>query len=179
MAALLILSACASGPFQSGLDDEAKLRLEAMDASLELKDVSITSLEERVTALEDENFQIGKEINMMRDNIAKLETQPMATSASQPTNMATYTGAIGVHLASYRNMETTTAGWHTFVEKYGEHFNGVRGIVSIFTSQAGESFFRLKAGPFASKEDAHNFCTTLEALDDYCNVDSFEGSEIN
>ena len=51
--------------------------------------------------------------------------------------------------------------------------------MSIFTSPAGESFYRLKAGPFANKQDAQNYCTTIEARDDYSNVDSFEGSEIN
>ncbi len=88
-------------------------------------------------------------------------------------------GGFAVHLASYRVRERAVEGWEDYVGRFPEVISGLDGILAVFdVPSLGGRFFRLKAGPFMSHADAQNFCDQLEALNEYCVVDVYDGEII-
>lgn len=177
LAILFLLSGCNS-VFSNGLDEKSQLQLDTMDSTIIVQQQHISELEDEVNDLNAKNEHLGLEVHSLRERMALLfeEVEIAKTSAEEAVQNAVLSrGDVAIHLASYRTMENTIAGWQTYSEKYGDGFDGLVGIVSVFTSGTGDEFFRLKAGPFASQGSALEFCKILEARDDYCNVDKFEG----
>jgi hypothetical protein len=177
LVAVMLLSGCQS-VFNSGLSKDEQIKFDMLDSNVAAQTQLIESLESNIVNLSEKNGQMGREVVHLREEMALLieEVKLVKITAEKASKSSMHArGDIAIHLASYRNMETTIKGWRTFSEKYSQEFSNLAGIVSIFTSGSGDNFYRLKAGPFVSQKDALEFCKVLEAKNDYCNVDKFEG----
>ena len=177
----LLLSGCGT-VFKSSLNEDDQLQLDTMHSTIAEQQEHISGIEKSLVNLTDKNDHLGREVHHLRETLGiVLEEVELAKQAAVNAERRSMRagGDVAIHLASYRNMETTIAGWQSFTNKYGDDFAGLAGIVSVFTSGSGDSFYRLKAGPFANQEAALEFCKVLEAKDDYCNVDKFEGDILN
>jgi hypothetical protein len=204
LAGTLVLGGCEAIRGNSGeRAAEAQLRATEVDTRLaELESVSAAD-RARIAMLEGENSDYEDEAEEMRAEILRLqttaarlrrlETQIQATAAAAvgeaPADATpTTTGAVmanpedggfAAHLASYRVRERAVEGWQEYVERYPEVIGELDGILAVFdVPSLGGRFFRLKAGPFTSEVAAQDFCDQLEALNEYCVVDVYDGEII-
>ncbi len=81
----------------------------------------------------------------------------------------------GVHLASYRRLETAQRGWDELVLAHGDLLAGLEARVSEADISGQGTYLRLKAGPFDSAAAARAVCQHLMANGDYCAVVDFTG----
>lgn len=176
--ALTLLSGC-QNVLKIGLTEEDQIKFDTMSTTIVEQSQNITELEDSVSSIIAENAHAAREIHHLRETMGIILEEVEVVKEAADRRAIVSRGDVAIHLASYRNMDTTLAGWKTYTEKYGDAFSNLVGIVSVFTSGSGDSFYRLKAGPFSSQETALAFCQTLEARDDYCNVDKFEGDIID
>jgi|GEM_PF-2666368 len=168
---LISLGGCQS----LGQSEEFETRIAQLESVVSMHEQTINHL-----AVAGEHYKAERQ--MLRaelDDLHKVAEQVKTLAERVEETEAMAMGSFSVHLASYRNVPTATAGWHDLLARYGEQLSGLKGILSVYSPQGGESqFYRLKAGPLPSEEVARQLCQTLEALGEYCAVDDFSGDVI-
>lgn len=110
-------------------------------------------------------------------------TQPAAAAPAAPVAAAAAalaTPAAGnsfaLHLASYRQIATAQAGWQELLKAMPTALSGLKPNTSVFENGAAGKYYRLEAGPIASRTDADNRCKTIKATGQFCTVVSFAGA---
>ncbi len=110
-------------------------------------------------------------------------TQPAAATPPAPVAAAAAalaTPAAGnsfaLHLASYRQIATAQAGWQELLKAMPTALSGLKPNTSVFENGAAGKYYRLEAGPIASRTDADNRCKTIKATGQFCTVVSFAGA---
>ena len=74
----------------------------------------------------------------------------------------------GVHLASYRSEQQADRGWTQIVGAHKALLEGLDHEVSKVNLGRKGTYFRLKAGPFASADAAKEMCRKLKARRQFC-----------
>lgn len=74
----------------------------------------------------------------------------------------------GVHLASYRSEQQADRGWTQIVSAHKALLEGLDHEISKVNLGRKGTYFRLKAGPFASAEAAKEMCRKLKARRQFC-----------
>lgn len=80
------------------------------------------------------------------------------------------TGAIMVHLASYRDVENANTGWSQLLSEYGDLLGGLGPLVNQVEIPNKGTFYRLRAGPLESLDAAKRLCAGLKARGAYCDA---------
>jgi len=88
------------------------------------------------------------------------------------------TPAYTVHLTSYRDGEDLHARWQKLNKIYPVLLKGLSPKVRKISASNGDTFLRLKAGPFATKAEAAQMCKIIRARHAYCGVNNDEGQTI-
>ena len=160
---------------------ETESHLMALEQSIINQQSVIERLSSENEHFQMQNHQMGSEIISLKERLSQMDAlelklNELETKSNRLANLGS--GSFGVHLASYRGVETATAGWHEYVSKYPDSFDGLEGLLEIFESPNGEVFFRLKAATFRTEDGAQQFCNEMEALSEYCMVDDADGDLI-
>lgn len=74
----------------------------------------------------------------------------------------------GIHLASFRSRQQAEAGWNRIKKAHGALLGKLEHDVSQVNLGPKGTYFRLKAGPFADKNEASAMCRKLKARRQYC-----------
>lgn len=98
-----------------------------------------------------------------------------ATPATVPAPVA-QTGAFALHLASYRKVETARDGWAELARELPTPLNGLRPGTAVFDKEREGRYYRLMAGPIASRGDAEARCRVIQQAGDYCAVMPYAGT---
>ena len=84
--------------------------------------------------------------------------------------------AFGVHLASYRQKESAQGGWKQLRSAHRDVLDGLEfSLQEVELAERG-TFYRLKAGPLTSAEEARRICDTLTTRQVFCVVTVFDGA---
>ena len=165
----------------TGGDEETQNQLLMMETQVANQQAVIEGLSSQTQSMQMQNQQMAMEINSLRERISHFQSleekvMQLEEMASRRVNLGP--GNYAVHLASYRGIETATAGWHNYVERYADQFSGLEGLLEQYESPNGQIFFRLKAASFSSESSAQQFCNDMESLNEYCMVDDTNGDLI-
>ncbi len=98
---------------------------------------------------------------------------PTAAGVTAPVAQ---TGAFALHLASYRRVETAAEGWAALAREMPQPLSGLRPGTSVFDKEREGRYFRLMAGPVASRGDAEARCRAIQQAGEYCAVMSYAGT---
>lgn len=99
-----------------------------------------------------------------------------AAPAQQPEQMAKKEPAKpagpqpAVHLASYRSAKQAESGWVQIKRAHGNILGSLDHEVSRVTLGSKGTYFRLKAGPLPSVNDAKSLCRQLKQRRQYCDT---------
>ncbi|NMM44155.1 hypothetical protein HH303_06685 [Rhodospirillaceae bacterium KN72] len=102
------------------------------------------------------------------------QTEPardMSATASAAVPDAT-SGSVAMHLASYKDPNNAEVGWKQLLAGNRDQLDGLRPIVRKVDIPGKGIFYRLHAGPIASKAQADAMCRTLKARGLYCKVET-------
>jgi TPR repeat protein len=88
---------------------------------------------------------------------------------------ARQTGAVMVHLASYRYVENAETGWNELLGKHGDLLGGLGPMINRVEIPGKGTFYRLKAGPVDSLDAAKRLCAGLKARGAYCDAKPTKG----
>ena len=95
--------------------------------------------------------------------------EPESAAPSKPE-------AFGVHLASYRQKESAEGGWKQLRSAHRDVLDGLEfSLQEVELAERG-TFYRLKAGPLTSAEEARRICDTLTTRQVFCVVTIFGGA---
>ncbi len=108
---------------------------------------------------------------------AKLDDSGGAPLAIVPAESvsASQTGAVMVHLASYRYVENAETGWTELLGKHGDILGGLGPMINRVEILGKGTFYRLKAGPVDSLDAAKRLCAGLKARGAYCDAKPTKG----
>lgn len=107
------------------------------------------------------------------------QPEPVTKVPTRTAATPTGPGRFGVHLASFREAEAATGGW----KKLASDYPNLLGVLSakvkaLDLPNLGGTYYRLKAGPFATDQMAKEVCEELEKVKQYCIVTIFDGQNI-
>jgi hypothetical protein len=97
-------------------------------------------------------------------------TSALADTASAPVAPS---GSTVVHLASYKNPDNAEAGWKQLMAANRDLLEGTRPIVRQVDIPGRGIFYRLHAGPVASRGAGEEICKALARRGVYCKVTAF------
>ena len=108
---------------------------------------------------------------------------PAAPVAAQPAGQGAATsrsaavkGAAVVHLASYRSRQQADRGWQQIQSAHKEILGKLQPDITEINLGSGKgTYFRLKAGPLASKAAAADVCRQLKQRRQYCEPAASDG----
>lgn len=107
------------------------------------------------------------------------QSPPPQTSQQTPPRRATGTPSdFAVHLTSYNDSRNLVTGWSMQKQRYPALLSTLTPRIEWISTASGESFLRLKAGPFATRAEADQTCRAIRARDAYCAVMAYTGSNI-
>jgi len=112
--------------------------------------------------------------------ITSAETvMPSIPAVQQPTPRIDGTASdFAIHLTSYRDARNLMTGWDKLKMQHSDILMTLTPKVEWVSSATGESFLRLKAGPFTSRAAARQACQLIRARNAYCAISSYEGANI-
>lgn len=100
-------------------------------------------------------------------------TPAPANAPPRPVAGAT---AFALHLASFRTREKLTEGWADLTAKVPGALQGLRGGAAPFDKPGDGRYYRLNAGPVASRADAETRCRAIQNAGLYCAVLPYAGT---
>ncbi len=103
-------------------------------------------------------------------------TPPAAAPAAAVPAPVAQTGAFALHLASYRRVETAKEGWTELARELPTPLNGLRPGTAVFDKEREGRYYRLMAGPVASRSDAEARCRVIQQAGEYCAVMPYAGT---
>lgn len=107
------------------------------------------------------------------DENASAAPEPLAAA---PEDMLTAPSLLhGIHLASYRTLAHTSAGWDELRTRFPEQLAGREARVEAVTIPDRGDFLRLEAGPYDSLAAARAACAAIERAGEYCLPVDFSG----
>ncbi len=96
---------------------------------------------------------------------------PPAPSAGQSAGRSSgsgASGAMGVHLASYKSESVAHEGWKNLLAKYPRQLGGMQPRFVKASVTGKGTFWRVLVGPVGSQSQAQQFCQGLKAAGQYC-----------
>ena len=148
----------------------------------------------RIEFLRDGGFVSGEEYARERKSIEVAmtpaapeppppvaEAPPQAPVVAQPVSAtpsraAAVKGAAAVHLASYRSRQQADRGWQQIQNAHKEILGKLQPDITEINLGSGKgTYFRLKAGPLASKDAAADICRQLKQRRQYCETAAGDG----
>jgi tetratricopeptide (TPR) repeat protein len=101
--------------------------------------------------------------------VAEVKPPPPAAPAPAAKGAAMAKGAATVHLASYRSRQQAERGWQQIQGAHKQLLGKLQSeIVEVNLGAGKGTYYRLKAGPFASKDAAADICRQLKQRRQYC-----------
>ncbi|MCK5547063.1 MAG: hypothetical protein KAI27_06785 [Rhodospirillaceae bacterium] len=98
---------------------------------------------------------------------AQMQAPQMLGSAPAPKKMSGFQP--GVHLASYRQIKAAERGWKELQVRFSSRLGGLEKIIErVDLGSPKGVFYRLKAGPLSSNNEAIAVCKTLKQKRQYC-----------
>lgn len=89
------------------------------------------------------------------------------------------TGAgYGIHLASYRSVESARFGWYYLTERFPDSLSGRHARLAPVDDLTTGLYRRLLIGPWRYPSDAQESCNTLRQAGVYCEVEPFSGEPL-
>lgn len=89
------------------------------------------------------------------------------------------TGAgYGIHLASYRSVESARFGWYYLTERFPDSLSGRHARLAPVDDLTTGLYRRLLIGPWRYPSDAQESCNTLRQEGVYCEVEPFSGEPL-
>ncbi len=94
--------------------------------------------------------------------------RPTPPVTAQDSVAPTAAQGITVHLASYRSRKAATRGWAILRKAHSDVLGGLEPRITRLDQGKRGVFFRLQAGPVASKAKAEQLCIQLKSRDLFC-----------
>lgn len=119
---------------------------------------------------------------------AREDTDPITTRAASSQEQGSPAAPaaapaqpqFAIHLASYRRLDQVRAAWPKLLEKYPQLLGDLQPHVTKLELEGlGGTYYRLKAGPFGSRDAASQRCQSFKAMDEYCVVSAFDGMSLD
>lgn len=107
-----------------------------------------------------------------------LPARPVAMALRDAPSVATGSVMPAIHLASYRRLEMAEAGWRQLASKYASVLGAVSPRAEVADLGERGIFYRLKGGPFPSREAAERACAAIRDGGDFCRVTTFDGAPL-
>ena len=104
--------------------------------------------------------------DLIAETVAAAETSTPAVTSSAP---AAVVGTHVVQVAALRSREEADQAWGSLERKLGDFLSGKSPDILSPTS-ADDIYYRLRVGPFTSRDDAATFCEGLKSRDQGCMV---------
>jgi hypothetical protein len=168
-----------------GLALAAALPLAACEALLDTGRDPVPDLTRRVDALEATVARLQRQASLGAGSGATAPPPgppPAAPAAAAPGAGDPIAEAAGppryaIHLASYRRPADVGRGWRTLTAGYPRLLAGLQPRVAAvdFGDRRG-TFYRLKAGPYDTRQEAAAACRRLRGAGLYCAVEDFMGT---
>ncbi len=133
-----------------------------------------TDLTDRLTALEGALGPVTASIPQAN----KSPTSKPASTGTTSKSAVSQTGVVGLHLASYRNLDRLKEGWAELRVAHPAELTGLEVRVQRIDTGKNGVFRRLLAGPVNSRTAADGLCRTLSAKGVYCKTVTFSGSAL-
>ena len=84
-----------------------------------------------------------------------------------------------MHLASYRGVTAAARGWQELKHMLGKAVSDLQPrVIAVDFNDGRGTFYRLKAGPFTSKQAAASRCEEIKSTGNYCHVEDFTGQNL-
>jgi SPOR domain len=134
---------------------------------------------DRLEAIEGELHDLIAELRVetATEPAATIPSAAIATTPVDPPSIAN-DGKFAIHLASYQLKESVLDGWRDYRRQYRGVLDGLSPRVAAIDLKDGRgTFYRLKAGPFATRTAALAACRRIAAYPaGYCKVTDFSGT---
>ena len=108
-----------------------------------------------------------------------VEVIPGASAARKAPSSTNSTMSFAVHLASYRSKEALMDGWSELKRRFPNELGELDSTSQALDLGRDGTYYRLKAGPLRSKEDALEICQIMTRSGAYCVPSDFSGDKIN
>lgn len=139
-----------------------------------------SELTDRLAAIEGALGPVTASIPTARKPAAKTTPQAPKPAPAMPATTASVapSGAVGLHLASYRNLDRLKEGWAELKATHPAELTGLEVRVQRIDTGKNGVFRRLLAGPVNSRTAADGLCRALSAKGVYCKTVTFSGSAL-
>ena len=107
---------------------------------------------------------------------AQAAPPPPAPATAPAAAPAAAVNAFALHLASFRTRDKVAEGWADVAAKVPAALQGLRGGAAPFDKPGDGRYFRLNAGPVASRADAEARCRAIQTAGLYCAVLPYAGT---
>lgn len=107
---------------------------------------------------------------------AQAAPPPPAPAIAPAATPAAAANAFALHLASFRTRDKVAEGWADVAAKVPAALQGLRGGAAPFDKPGDGRYFRLNAGPVASRADAEARCRAIQNAGLYCAVLPYSGT---
>ncbi|GAB4526020.1 MAG: hypothetical protein Tsb0010_09540 [Parvularculaceae bacterium] len=104
--------------------------------------------------------------------------RPAALALRDAPSLATGSVMPAIHLASYRRLEMAESGWRQLASKYDAVLGAVSPRAEVADLGERGIFYRLKGGPFPSRDAAERACAAIREGGDFCRVTTFDGAPL-
>ncbi|MDC0074688.1 SPOR domain-containing protein [Alphaproteobacteria bacterium] len=158
------------------IDEEIKNLLSALAKSSSKDKKNIESINKNLNDNNDNKENINNNINKQPDADSK-KNKPI--SLVPTINKVTDSKKqIGIHLASFKSLAAAKKGWEDILNNQKDILTGLDYKISkVELSNNKGTYYRLKAGPYISRESAKESCKFLKAKKLYCKISDFQGLE--
>ncbi len=150
------------------IDEEIRKLLSELTKIEKPEEVSI-----KPKTIKDKKEIIAKDKNLKKKKIPEgpISLAPKKTQQIKTENQ------LGIHLASFKEIELARKSWKEILNKHGDLLIGLDYRISSTEIKNKGKYFRLKAGPFIDKKTAKETCRLLKAKKSYCVVTNFNGEK--
>lgn len=130
------------------------------------------NLDQRIAAMESALGPITASVPKAAPKPARKPATPAARTAARAS------GPVGLHLASYRNLDRLKKGWAELKAGHPAELTGLEARIHRIDTGKNGVFQRLLAGPIVSRTAADGLCQALSAQGVYCKTVTFSGKPL-
>ena len=159
-------------------DDEQSAKFSAEDSSLSTN-VAVVAPAKPVMG---NNLKQANRSNLVDNSSGGVDDAKFKGGALTPSSMQgpcnTGNHSIGdgyaIHLASFKSKKSVMQSWNDFKGK-AANITCNKLALNETVNVKGQTFYSLRFGPYASKQEALKTCSAIKTFQNYCGVTSFKG----
>lgn len=160
---------------ESAMDNTEASEQDQESILLEQED-RIKRIETTIEALTEQQQGLESELNGIKANSEKMDTAVVVKqndmNADQQSEPAS--GTMGIHLASYKNLENLKIGWQEYLNAGQTVIRDKQARINN-AKVSGTNYMRLVVGPYADQDEAENACAVMKQTVSFCDVVDFKG----